>query len=182
MLHRLMRLALISLLVAAGLVAGAESAMACSCMIPDAQALMGGTDGAFVGTLIKAPGQPLGGVVSSADQVPYVFEIDGAYKGDLDSPITVFSARSGASCGLEMGVGQQASLFIDGDGGGQWTGSLCSTMGPEALLDGPFEPIAFGESTPSGETSVARWTLGGLLGVAGVALGISTLRKRRPAA
>lgn len=178
-----MRVALIGLLVAGGLVAGAESALACSCVIPDATGLLEGSDGAFVGTLIKAPGEPLAGVVSSADQVPYVFEIDAAYKGDLDSPITVFSARSGASCGLEMGIGQQASLFVDGDGG-QWTGSLCSTMGPEALLDGDFEPIAFGLSGDSGlaaETSLARWALLVIVGIGAVGLGISTVQRKRGA-
>lgn len=145
-------------------------------MAPDAAELLAHSDGAFVGTLIDEPG-PLIGVGSSADMVPYVFEVDVAYKGEISNPITVKSARSSASCGLAMGLGQQAAIFVDRDGG-EWTGSLCATMGPEALLDGPFEPIPLVESAPNAETQVARWAVLGVGVIAGVALGVTYLRKR----
>ncbi len=178
---RLIRLALIATLAATSIMVGTQTALACSCIMPDADAFFAGADGVFVGTLIEEPEEPSFGPISSADQVPYVFEISAAYKGDLESPIIVYSARDGASCGLEVGLGHEAALFID-HGPEGWNGSLCSTMSADALLDGPFEPIAFGAAGDSGlpaATSLARWVVFGLLGMGAAAAGFRLVSRRR---
>ena len=160
---------------------GTGTALGCSCIMPDAEAFFARADGVFVGTLIEEPNEPSFGPTSSADQVPYVFEITEAYKGDLESPIVVYSSRDGASCGLEVGLGHEATLFID-HGPEGWNGSLCSTMSADALLNGPFKPIAFGAAGDIGlpaATSLARWVVFGLLGVGAAAAGFTLVSRRR---
>lgn len=153
-------------------------AYGCSCIEPDAEQLFNDSDGAFVGRLVEAPSFS-GGFVSSADLAPYVFEVEAAYKGEITNPMTVMSAISGASCGLEMPEGASASVFVWSEGEA-WHGGLCSTMGPEALLDGPFEAIEVSEAEQPAGTSVARWALAGL-GVAGAAAaGAAYRRNRKP--
>lgn len=168
---------LIALLVGVGLVSAPKTALGCSCIAPDAEELLASSDGAFVGTLIEEPGPGIG-IVSSADEVPYVFEIEAAYKGDLASPITVVSARDGASCGIEVPLGEKAALFINRSGN-QWHGNLCAQMGSDALLDGGLPPIPFGEASPSSESNLARWVLVGLGGAAAATAGVTFVRRRR---
>ena len=183
MVEKLRRVALIAALAAASLMTSAQPAFGCSCMVPVAEDLMETSDGAFVGTLIAEPSEPSGLIVSSDELVPWIFEIDVAYKGNLASPITVASSISGASCGLEMGEGHNASIFLR-QVGDQWHSGLCERMDAEALLDGPFEPIPFGQSGDSGlatETSLARWALVVIVGGGAVGLGISAARRRRSA-
>ena len=164
--------------VLAIMITSPSPAYGCSCIEPDLEQLFSGHEGAFVGTLIERP--PLDeGFVNSADLVPYVFEVEAAYKGEVTNPMTVMSAVSGASCGLEMPEGASASVFVWSEGG-EWHGGLCSTMGPEALLDGPFQTVEFAEAEPPAGTSVARWALAGL-GIAGAAAaGIAYQRRNRP--
>ncbi len=173
------KLSLLAVILASTFLVGAKAAYGCSCMPPDAEALFSASDGVFVGTLIEAPSEPTGLVASSADPVPYVFEVEAAFKGEITSPVTVISAISGASCGLEMPEGASASLFVT-ERGGEWHGSLCETMGPEALLDGPFDPIPVvaGDAGPLTETSLARWVLLGIGGIGAAALAVARSRKR----
>lgn len=178
--NRIVRLLVLGALTTVTLLATAGPASACSCLIPDAEALFANADGAFVGTLVQAPSQPITGVVSSADPVPWVFEVQAAYKGDISSPITVTSPLSSASCGLEMVEGDRASLFVYRDGDG-WRGDLCSTMGPEALAAGPFVEVAFSRDSQSG-SSEARWALGIVAAVGAGAVGAYWVRSRRGSA
>ncbi len=172
------RALLVVALAAMSLHLGTQSALGCSCMEPDAADLLANSDAAFVGTLVAVPDQPAIGAISSADQVPYVFEIQTVYKGELDTPITVYSSRDSASCGLEVGLGNSATLFVDQSDDG-WRGSLCSTMGPEALADGTFEPLPFGQAPEPPAQDFARWALLGVGAVAGAAVGLSVVRARR---
>ena len=153
----LTRFFLIAAVVSATLFAGTGTALACSCMIPNAEALLAESDGAFVGTLIERPQPRIGLSSSSADPAAWVFEVEESYKGDISSPITVISAISGASCGLELSEGDSASLFVHRNGD-QWEGNLCSTMGPEALLDASIPPVPF-DSTQQSGSALARWVL-----------------------
>ena len=179
-MKRITRLLLIAALALAALPLGAQSDLACSCMAPDAQELFTNSEGAFVGTLIDNPGDDGQPFTNSAEMVPYVFEVEAAYKGEITSQIAVMSAISGASCGLEMPEGARASIFMWVDGG-EWHSGLCSTMGPEALLDGPFEPIDVIEASEiptAPETDLARWALAGVGGIAVAGVALALFRKR----
>jgi hypothetical protein len=124
---------------AAALSLGVESAQACSCVAAgfDARPGLSGADAAFVGTLVaRRPASPPrpGVPSSSADPDIFTFRVDDAVKGDLGQQIDVWSARSGASCGLEVSLGQQIGLFLRRDGA-RWTSGLCSQVSPAALRE-----------------------------------------------
>lgn len=179
-MKRITKLMLIAALALASLPLGAQSALACSCMAPDAQDLFANSDGAFVGTLIDSPGENGRPFANSAEQVPYLFEVEAAYKGEITSQVAVMSAISSASCGLSMQEGARASVFMWVDGG-EWHSGLCSTMDAEALLDGPFEAIdivAADDIPTAPETDLARWALVGIGGIALVGVALVLYRKR----
>jgi hypothetical protein len=94
------------------------------------------SDGAFVGTfLARNDPPPVNGLVSSATQVPYRYQVERVVKGDLPSSgiIEVWSSASGASCGLETLGGERAGLLLEREGD-RWTSNLCSQADPDALL------------------------------------------------
>lgn len=131
------RLAVASGAAAAALLFGLESAEACSCVRLDARQGLSEADAAFVGTLVARrqalPPRP-GGVSSSADPDIFTFRVDKAIKGDLGQEIEVWSARSGASCGLEVAIGQQIGLLLRRDGT-RWSSGLCWQTSPDALRE-----------------------------------------------
>lgn len=131
-----MRLAIVIGAAAAAFCLGVESAQACSCVRPDVPVLLAQADAAFVGTLVsRRPVSPPGpGPISSADPDIFTFRVDESVKGGLSGEVEVRSPRSGASCGLEVAVGQQAGLFLRRDGNA-WHSNLCWQVAPSALLD-----------------------------------------------
>ena len=77
---------------------------------------------------------PPAAVQSSADPVTLVFRVEQVYKGDIENRVAVVTARDGASCGLEVGVGQRVGLLLDRDGG-TWRSGLCSQVDPAEFLE-----------------------------------------------
>ena len=129
--------ALLTLVVATvGLaVSTAGPAYACSCSTDIDQAeQLAQSDGAFVGVLTGID-DPLahGPIVSSARPVVNHFRIERAVKGELGDEIGVRAAAGGASCGLEVRVGQRVGIMLEQQGG-MWTSSLCAQTDPDALL------------------------------------------------
>ena len=168
MTHRsLARFLIIAAVASATVFVGSGTALACSCLAPNAEALLASSDGAFVGTLLERPQPPVGVEFSSGDPAPSVFQIEESYKGELRSPITVISAISGATCGFELSEGDTASIFVNRSGD-HWEGGLCSTMGPEALAESSFEPESF-ESGAQDDSALARWVF---LSVVALGLGV----------
>jgi hypothetical protein len=145
---------------AAALCLGLESAQACSCISLDARQGLADADAAFVGTLVARrqafPSQP-GGVSSSADPDIFTFRVDQVIKGDLGPTIEVWSARSGASCGVEAAIGQQIGLFLRRDGT-RWSSGLCWQVPPTALREAALPLPA-----PNGSGPV-RFLIGGGFG------------------
>jgi hypothetical protein len=130
------RLVLVLLLTAAALVAPSlPHAKACSCAPYDVRERLSETAGAFVGTLLsRDEPQPVGDTFSSATLVRYIYAVERPVKGDIPSPtIEVWSAWSGASCGLETPVGQRAGLLLRHDDG-RWLASLCEQANPDVLI------------------------------------------------
>jgi hypothetical protein len=115
-------------------IAPMATAQACSCMVPDAARFLEGSDFVFVGSLVE---RPVGGEGQVGDlgveNVPYTFEVDAVYKGDLrDTTVEVWSASNGAACGFEMPIGETAAIAASLSGG-QLTGGLCATFGVDQL-------------------------------------------------
>jgi hypothetical protein len=119
-----------SVLVAAVLavVVTAVPAKACSCALGDPRDALEAADAAFIGTLLsQAPNPEDEGQTST-----YTFTVDEEVKGQLGETVEVQSSSNGASCGLEVPIGGQTGLFLDGDAA-QWSSSLCAQIDPEEL-------------------------------------------------
>lgn len=139
----ILRTVLAVLLTTGGFLAiGAAPAFACSCRagVPVEESLAE-SDGAFVG-VFTGRDDPLGhgDIVSSGRRVLNHFQVERSVKGDIGGRVDVTAAASGASCGLELQVGQRTGLLLRRDAGGGWTSGLCSQVEPQALL--AFAPAA----------------------------------------
>jgi hypothetical protein len=91
-------------------------------------------EGAFIGTLLERREPPAAPVQSSADPVTLLFRVEQIYKGDIENRIEVVTARGGASCGLELNVGQRIGLLLERDGD-VWRSGLCSQVDPADFLE-----------------------------------------------
>ena len=120
-------------LVVAGVVAvlGAAPCAACSCAPRDPREMLTSADAAFVGVLVKKEikNPPLR---SSAEPAIYTFRVEEEVKGRLGDTIDVESAVHGASCGLEVEVGQRTGVIV-ARRRGVWTSNMCSQLSPAEL-------------------------------------------------
>src|SRR6185295_7995655 len=127
------RSAVVSVLALLLVVAGAQAAHACSCLIGDPRDALHRSDGAFVGTLVER--------TEVDDQTSiFTFEVETAVKGMIGAEVDVRSASNGASCGLEVEFGQRIGLLLGTDEDGAWISNLCSQIDPEVLLEAA-EPL-----------------------------------------
>ena len=118
----------------AAVLALAGDALACSCSPIVLERSLPRVDGAFVGTLLERREPPPAKIQTSADPVTLVFRVEQVYRGDIENRIAVVTARDGASCGLEVGVGQRIGLLLDRDGE-VWRSNLCSQVDPAEFLE-----------------------------------------------
>ena len=169
---RLLRCSLAAALLAAVVVLlPAGAAMACSCVeAPADRELLARSDVAFTGTLVERHDPTvLLGLSSSDDPAVLVFDVDTVHKGAVAQRQGIETARSGASCGLELTQGRPALVFADRVDG-HLEGSLCG--GSRELAAGE-RPLGAG-TTPRPGSSVQvddglRPVLAGAAGVAGLA-------------
>lgn len=130
------RRAFVAAAVVTALVALAAPAKACSCALGDPRDALARSDGAFVGTLLsRRPAVDSGGEPDLQTDV-FTFQVDEDVKGVYPDTFDVYSASSGAACGLEVGQGEQSGLllyFHEEDG--RWWSNLCSQMSPEDLRE-----------------------------------------------
>lgn len=87
----------------------APKALACSCALPvPSPQTLAGAEAVFAGTVV-ARSDPRAGepVQSSGDPIAYTLSVDTRFKGDLGDTADVATARFGATCGVEMAVGQR---------------------------------------------------------------------------
>src|SRR6185436_6580992 len=132
-------------------VAGAQAAHACSCLIGDPRDALHRSDGAFVGTLVERP------EVDEQTSI-FTFEVETAVKGTIGPEVDVRSASNGASCGLEVEFGQRVGLLLDAADDGAWTSGLCAQMDPDVLLQAA-QPLP-----PPDGVGPPRFVVGGNLG------------------
>ena len=124
-------------------------AHACSCAYSDPRDRLAESDAAIVGTLVEShPVDPP--VDNSGEDTIYTFTVDEEVKGDFGETLEVHAPYSGASCGIEVGIGQQTGLFLDQREDGAWASSLCSQIAPEELREAA-EPLP----APDGEQPVS---------------------------
>jgi hypothetical protein len=110
------------------LLAGADSARACTCVPIDVDRALKRSDGAFNGRLLSVR-HPAGTV-----DTKFRYRIGHVAKGPFrrGQVVTVWSLNSEAICGLPGDVGRLYGLFVRRDGE-RWTSSLCLTISPKRL-------------------------------------------------
>ena len=95
------RIALVLGLLTALVLSG--NALACSCAIGDPRDRLADVDAAFVGVLLDR--------VVDGDQAIHTFRVEDAVKGELGETVQVRSHRDGATCGLEVPVGERPPVI-----------------------------------------------------------------------
>jgi hypothetical protein len=169
----------------------AGAAMACSCVeAPADRELLARSDVAFAGTLVaRHDPTVLFGLSSSDDAAVLVFVVNTVHKGAVAGRQGIETARSGASCGLELTQGRPALVFADWVDG-HLEGSLCG--GSRELAAGE-RPLGAGTTPRPGSSVQVDDGLGAVLagaagkpGLAGLgvlaALAAVAVRRRRRAA
>ena len=102
------------------------TASACSCVAPDIVRDVPNADAAVV---VK---------VVAVEHGSLSLRVSDAVTGDLESGDTIeLRLGNGADCGLMGDVGARLGLLLQRAGGG-WSGTMCSTVDPDALL--AYEP------------------------------------------
>ena len=112
-------------LILLSLVTAAE-AYACSCAPVDLERDLPRADGAIIGTVLE---RSVRGTTAT-----YLFRVEQVYKGDVDPRAEVVTSADGASCGLEVGVGERVGLLLTRQGG-EWRSGLCSQVEPAEFLE-----------------------------------------------
>lgn len=115
-----------------------KPAYACSC-VHSGESLrtkLASVDGAFVGQLLEVKRTFRRFIPSNfgifGDTI-WKFRVTKAVKGDFHEEIPVQAPLQGASCGLDLAVGEQAGLLVSRDGS-MWSSSLCSKVSPHRML------------------------------------------------
>ena len=117
-MRKLAALAMLSL-------AATAEAYACSCAPVDLERDLPLADGAMIGTVLERS------VVG--DTATYRFRLEQVYQGDVENRPVVVTPASGASCGLELAVGDRVGLLLTRDGD-VWHSGLCSQVEPADFL------------------------------------------------
>ncbi len=129
-----MKLAVLMLIVAGLVVVGATPAFACSCLPSSPAEVAARSDAAFVGTYLGRTEPPPGPVLNTSTDVVNHFSMERVVKGGpIAGNVDVRAPYSGASCGLEIGVGQRVGLGLTGSAA-EWRSLLCNQTDPDGLL------------------------------------------------
>ncbi len=179
-----------ALFVMAWVILPANPALACSCAIGSVEEQAAGADAIFLGQVVDVREPPaVDGMVGSDDPVSYVVAVSRVYKGEVGATQEVVSARSGASCGLELPDSGPVLFFATGDPQATPTqlsanlcgGTVATATAPALLGDGQPPPEAAASPLPStvGPESAASAGSGANEGPSlttwGLALGLAAL-------
>ena len=128
-------LPVLCLALVAGALARADCAWACSCASGSPEEILELGPAAFIGTAVERrleEGSLLGGSVRHA---VYLFRVDEPLKGAVPRYVEVRTPEDGASCGLEVRLGEPVALGLQRESGRRWSSSLCSssTISSEGL-------------------------------------------------
>ncbi|MBA2529929.1 MAG: hypothetical protein H0V19_08230 [Euzebyales bacterium] len=126
------RLLLVAIVAVGSVLLSAPAAHACSCALQEPAEMIATHDAGFIGEVAAVRGAGWG-------QRTWTFEVQRWVKGDLGPTVTVSTPASGASCGFELELGDEAAILLHVEGGVATSG-LCSTLDADAVrayLDPP---------------------------------------------
>ena len=104
----------------------AGDALACTCAPVDLVRDLPRADGAIVGSVLERR--------ETEASVILLFRVEQVYKGDISGRVEVETERDGATCGLELPVGERVGLLLERESG-LWRSNLCSRVEPAAFLE-----------------------------------------------
>ena len=119
----------------------AADAYACTCAPVELERDLPTADGAVIGSVLQRR--------VAGDTATYDLRVEQVYKGDIENRLEVVSSVDGASCGLELVVGDRVGLLLTRDGD-TWRSSLCQQVDPADFLeltnveDNTLPPINWG--------------------------------------
>ena len=110
---------LLALVLAAGVAcATAATVLACTCAVQSEKQAFASADVVLVGVIVGRHDPTFGApVISTGDAIVYTVWVEDVLKGEAEDRVEVSSARTSASCGLEMSEGQRWRLYAHRDGG-----------------------------------------------------------------
>ena len=124
----------VAVLIVLGSLAGAESAMACSCIeYPDEKETLHGTEAAATARLIEIDN--IGGINGDSEytyRLLRVYKGSGRYNLENGETLTIEAARDGAACGPPRNRDKRYGVRFYKSRGELTTG-LCSVSGPKEL-------------------------------------------------
>ncbi|MDQ6421614.1 hypothetical protein RB620_19490 [Paenibacillus sp. LHD-117] len=135
-------------MLAASFAISPKSAFACSCAMPASVAEeLGRSDAVFDGTVIAGHKPRKWFTESSADPVTWTFEAHEIWKGKVAPTVTVTSAQSGASCGVEFQEGKRYIVYARGTGDSLDV-SLCSRTALQSAASSDLADLGDGSIPP----------------------------------
>jgi hypothetical protein len=124
-----MRLVVAATAVVATLVAGVDTAAACSCVAEPPRVKLAAADGAFNGRLLDV-------TPSGEFEAVYRYRIGQVFKGrkrlHRGKVVKVRSGSNDGVCGLPQGTGKVYGLFVSREDG-HWAGNSCNVVSPGQL-------------------------------------------------
>jgi hypothetical protein len=160
----------------------AAPAAACSCAQQDLDLSLARADAVFTGEVLR---RDVGSWGPSRDEAVYVVRVARVFKGEPAAVQEVVTAKSGASCGLELPGSGSALVFADTEavdlpaidpGPGQLTATMCGGSRAGAQVPPGFGPGRPAALTTAPGPAAAPWVRalagGGPGGVAGLAVAV----------
>jgi hypothetical protein len=135
------------------MLAGAESAGACSCVYIPPKKQMKRADGAFTGRLVSVR------LAEGTTEAAFRYRVGRVFKGRdrlrRRKVVTVWSQNSDGMCGLPQGTGVIYGLFVSRRGG-RWTSGTCGVLPPRKMRRAARRDAdSSGASAPSGGACAA---------------------------
>jgi hypothetical protein len=191
-MKRLLMAPLLVLLTGSLLVLNPTAAHACSCASESVAAHLSGADVVVRGTIQSRDelGNPLRLIRSSGDEVVYRVAVDEVFKGVSGPVAQIHSVASGASCGIEVEVGEEYLVFADmrqsrGTSGGELWAKLCggtrhvSDLGDRAGVLASGAPPDRSVPVPDEASTVPTYLAAGVAAGVGVGVALIVVVRRR---
>jgi hypothetical protein len=131
------------------LILNVTPAMACSCFpVRSPEEEMNDSTAVFSGQVIQIEGpDPLGGMVSTVDQLTVTFAVYEIWKGPQINPLIIQTARDSATCGYHFEVGQDYLVYAHGNSSNLQT-NICTRTSLLANANEDIQAIGSGVAAP----------------------------------
>jgi hypothetical protein len=140
------------------------SARACSCFpLRSPEEEMDDSTAVFSGQVIQIMSpDPVGGLISTGDQLTVTFTVFEIWKGPLENPMIIQTARDSATCGYNFEVGQDYLVYAHGNGSNLQT-NICTRTTLLVNANEDLQAIGSGVVAPPPEKDSKLFSMDWLL-------------------